>query len=78
VDAAWPHLGLMYAQVAKKCGLHDIYKEACNAVFDIIRRDQNVLEVYSPKSRPYRSLFYHADEGMLWGSAIAKLILRTS
>ena len=32
----------------------------------IIEKYKNYLEVFSSDGRPYKSLFYYCDEGMLW------------
>jgi hypothetical protein len=73
-DAKWMQLGLMYAHVAKWCD-KEAFEEARAALFARVEKDQNFLEVFTPDGRPYTSLFYHADEGMLWGAALARKIL---
>jgi len=73
-DAKWMQLGLMYAAVAKR---HDkvIYDEVAVTLRANILKNQNILEVFTPDGKPYTSRFYHADEGMLWGAALARKIL---
>ncbi len=72
-QARWLQLGLMYAVVAKSVD-KTIYEQAKSDILDLIKRDANVLEVYTPGGKPYRSLFYHSDEGMLWGAALARAL----
>jgi len=63
----WPFLGLIWMQAAKKHkpGLAQRYKQQ---FAELIERDGTLYEVYTPDGKPYQSLFYHADEGMLWAS----------
>jgi len=35
---------------------------------DAIKKYGTLYETYHPNSKPYSSLFYHADEGMLWAA----------
>lgn len=73
-EARWMQLGLMYAIVANSCD-KALYDNARAAILARIETDQNVLEVFTPEGTPYRSMFYHADEGMLWGAALARKLL---
>ncbi len=70
-DAIWPFLGFLWMQAAK----HDKesvkkYKQAYSA---IIKKNGTLHEVYHPTGKPYSSLFYHADEGMLWAAMFLNL-----
>lgn len=64
-DSVWPHMGMLYLELVKKVdkGLfedyYDLYKKA-------ILKHKTFLEVYDNKGKPYSSLVYSADEGMLW------------
>ena len=66
-DAVWPFLGLLWVQAAKKYDkkLVEKYKEEYAKV---IKEHGTLYEVYTIYRQPYKSLFYHADEGMLWAS----------
>jgi len=70
-DGRWMQLGLMYVDVATKLKM-PWADEVIASVRSNIERNQNVLEVFTPEGRPYTSAFYHADESMLWGAALAK------
>ena len=65
--AIWAHLGMIYLQLLKKYNKkefeiqHNNYKE-------LIENNKNFLEVFNKKNQPYKSLFYHSDQGMLWAS----------
>lgn len=63
----WPFLGLLWSHAAKKNNpaLAQRYKKQ---YAELIERDGTLYEVYKPDGNPYQSLFYHADEGMLWAS----------
>ncbi len=64
----WAHMGLLYTRLLERidkelAGKHaDYYKQ-------IVERYRTFLEVYEPDGRkPYKSLFYASDEGMLWAA----------
>ena len=73
-ESRWMQLGLMYVALAKKYN-PSLYDEIAASLRKNILANQNVLEVFTPDGKPYTSAFYHADEGMLWGAALAKKIL---
>ncbi|MBW3016484.1 hypothetical protein KY309_02640 [Candidatus Woesearchaeota archaeon] len=65
-QATWPFLGFIWLQAVRK------YKPALAKKYradyaKIIEKYSTLYEVYM-NGRPYRSLFYHADEGMLWSA----------
>ena len=64
---SWTHIGLLFAQLMKRV---DVLKarEYKKKYQRIIERDGTLFELYTPKETPYKSLFYHADEGMLWAA----------
>ena len=73
-DARWMQSGLMFIQLAKQTN-KDIYEISSKALRENILKNQNILEVFTPQGKPYKSAFYHADEGMLWGAALARKVL---
>jgi hypothetical protein len=75
-EAKWMQLGLMFAAVAKDYD-KPLFKEVAESLRKNVLANQNVLEVFTPDGKPYVSTFYHADEGMLWGAALAKRILQS-
>ncbi|KYK27336.1 hypothetical protein AYK26_03700 [Euryarchaeota archaeon SM23-78] len=66
-DAVWAHMGLMYIEVVnmvnKKLAKYYLeqYKEQ-------IEKHRNFLEVYDTNGKPFRTLFYYSDGGMLWAA----------
>ncbi len=63
----WAHIGMIYLQLLKKYDLKE-YKLQKEKYSEVIERNKNFLEVFNPNGSPYKSLFYHSDEGMLWAS----------
>jgi len=65
-DAVWPLLGFIWMKAVKKYNpaLARKYKANYSA---IIEKYGTLYEVYQ-NGKPYKSFFYHADEGMLWAS----------
>jgi hypothetical protein len=66
-DAIWPFLGFLWMQATKKYDkkLAEQYKKEYAKV---IQQHGTLYEVYHSNKQPYKSLFYHADEGMLWAA----------
>ena len=66
-NCIWAHMGLLYLQLLlkldkKKAAVHKA------AYAHLIEKYRTFYELYLPNGRPYRSLFYHADEAMLWAA----------
>lgn len=65
--SVWVHLGLCYIQtvavVDKK-----LAKKYINSYSKNVEKQQNFLEIFDVSGRPYRSLFYQADESMSWAA----------
>jgi hypothetical protein len=63
----WTQLGMMYIRVVDKID-EDLAREYINKYKKIIENYKNFIEIFSPKGKPYKNMFYHADAGMLWAS----------
>ena len=63
----WPFLGFTWMHAVKKHNpkLAQQYKQS---YAQIIEDKRTLYEVYNVDGSPYTSLFYHADEGMLWAA----------
>jgi len=63
----WPFLGFLWMHAVKKHNprLAKEYKKQYKA---IIEKYKTLYEAYTRDAKPYKSLFYHADEGMLWAA----------
>lgn len=66
-DVVWLHLGLCFLQVCKKYDKRSFkhYKEKYKK---IILQYKTFPEVFTKDEKPYKSLLYQCDEGMLWAS----------
>jgi hypothetical protein len=64
-NAVWMHAGLMYIKIVKEIDSEKA-KEYINEYAKLIEKHKNFLEVFNPDGIPFGSLFYYADEGMLW------------
>ncbi|RLE45821.1 hypothetical protein DRJ22_03505 [Candidatus Woesearchaeota archaeon] len=71
-DVVWPFLGLPFLESVKsfKPSLVKKYKFQYN---EIIERYKTLFELYSRDSKPYGSLFYHADDGLIWAAIYLNL-----
>lgn len=65
-DIIWPFLGFPWIHAVKqhKPALAKTYRKQ---YANIIEQHGTLYEIYD-KKKPYKSLFYHADEGMLWAA----------
>lgn len=72
MDTVWGHLGMLFLETLERYNKSALkgYLEKWKGV---IERDQNFIEVHHPEGRPYKSLVYAADEGMLWSSIWLRL-----
>ncbi len=72
-NTVWGHLGMIYIEELqkidrKKAAQHiSEYKEK-------IEQHGSFLELYSQNGKPYSSIFYYSDEGMLWSSLFLNLV----
>ncbi len=64
-NCIWPHMGPMFISLVKKI---DEYE--ANTYFlsykHLIQKNRNFYELYTPDGKPYKSLFYMADESVIW------------
>lgn len=72
-DTAWMHMGPLYVQLVKLIDKQKA-REYIDAYTKIIERYKNFLEVFNPDGSPFKSPFYHADEGMLWAANYLTLL----
>jgi hypothetical protein len=66
-DSIWPFLGFLWMRAAKKYD-GELLKQYKKMYAEVIKQHGTLYEVYTLHKQPYRSLFYHADEGMLWAA----------
>ncbi|MEW5896353.1 MAG: hypothetical protein AB1668_01560 [Nanoarchaeota archaeon] len=63
----WPHMGLLYVKLLQQMDAEraKAYKEKYK---ELIEKHRNFLEVYDAQGKPFSSLFYYSDSGMLWAA----------
>lgn len=71
--AHWAHQGLYYMELLGRVDKKG-QKEALTKFEDRIERHGTLFECYNSDGTPYRSLAYHADEGMLWAVRFLKIV----
>ncbi len=69
----WAHIGMIYVGL-----LRGVDKQRYNRYREDYRtqveKHKTFLEVYDPAGKPYKSLFYTTDEGMLWSSMLLEML----
>lgn len=70
-SSIWMHLGLCYVDVVEKVDkkLAEKYRQKYKR---IIETHKNFLELFNADGTLYKTLLYHADEGMLWACKFIK------
>jgi GH15 family glucan-1,4-alpha-glucosidase len=69
----WTHLGIVYLQALVMMGKKEAAKEHVDRMVGFIEKHGNIVEVLAPDGRPYRSLFYLADESLSWIAGVWQL-----
>ena len=69
----WTHMGPMYIKLIKQID-KEKYKFHLEQYKKLIEEYGNYLEVFDPKGKPFKSLLYYADEGMLWSCNILEML----
>lgn len=68
-SSIWAHLGLCFIDVVER---YD--KKASNMYvkkyLQKLKEHKNFLEIYDSKGNPFKTLFYYADEGLVWASKL--------
>ncbi len=72
-DTVWSHIGLLYLQVLKTASPAR-YKKHLAAYKRIVQRDKTLFELFTPQGKPYKSVWYMADEAMLWAANLRVLL----
>jgi len=71
-DTIWMNIGVLYiAQVAK--ANKQLARKYLKNYTRLIESHKNYLELFNPNGSVYKTLFYHADEGMIWAAIYLKL-----
>jgi hypothetical protein len=73
-NTIWAHMGLLYIQLLSQIDKSRA-SEDINSYKNLVENYKTFLEVYSPDGRkPYKTLFYACDEGMLWVANLRVLL----
>ena len=72
-DCIWAHMGLLYIQLLQSIDKKLAQKHK-HTYTNIVEKYRTYYELYFPNTKPYKSLFYHADEGMLWAANLLTLL----
>ncbi|MEM4242355.1 MAG: hypothetical protein QXM31_00450 [Candidatus Woesearchaeota archaeon] len=73
-NSIWAHMGLLYTMLLRAIDPVKA-KQHIAAYKNLVEANRNFFEVYEPDgSRPYRSLCYVSDEGMLWAANLLTLL----
>lgn len=71
-NSIWMHLGLCYLDVVASVD-KKLAKKYMQEYKRQIEKHENFLELFTADGSVYKTLFYHADEGMVWASKILSL-----
>jgi hypothetical protein len=73
-NTIWPHMGLLYISLLRQIDPSRARQDV-ESYKSLVENHKTFLEVYSPDGKkPYRSLFYASDEGMLWAANLLTLL----
>lgn len=66
-NSVWIHLGLCFLDVLKEYDKKE-FKAHMERYTELIEKNKNFLEVFSPEGKPFKRFLYTCEEGMLWAS----------
>ena len=66
-DAIWTHMGPLFVKLAQQVDKEKA-KEYKNEYKEMIEKHSNYLEVFNSKGKPFSSVYYYCDSGMLWAA----------
>jgi len=72
-NTIWMHLGLCFLDVVKRYD-KKLFKKYLAAYTDVIEKNANFLELFSPDGKQYIRPLYAADDSMLWAAIYLDLI----
>ena len=72
-DTVWMHMGPLYIKTVRKVHAK-LAQEYLSRYTKLIEQYHTYLEVFNSDGTPFKTYFYHADEGMLWSSIYLELV----
>ncbi len=72
-DAIWTQMGPIFIGLLKKAD-KKLAEKHLKTYGKLIETNKNYFEVFNNNGKPFRTPFYHADEGMLWASLYLDLV----
>ena len=72
-QSIWPQMGLFYIELLRKIDKKKA-REHLRSYKKVIEENSNFMELFTAHGKPYKSLLYSADGGMLWASMYLYLI----
>jgi len=72
-NAIWTNIGQCFINVVSKVDKEKA-REYINLYIRNVEKYRNYLEVFSPDGTPYKTMFYYADEAMLWSAMLLDLM----
>ena len=64
-NSAWAHVGLMYIRIVAEVD-KTLARKYLEQYKKQIEKYHTFLELYSPDGKPFSTLLYYSDEGILW------------
>jgi len=71
-DAIWAHHGMNYLSLLSQVDKNRM-RTHLEQYKNLIEKHNSFVEVYSPNGKPYKTLFYKADKGMIWAATFLSL-----
>src|SRR3989344_2331142 len=65
----WAHLAMLYLDVLAEYN-HREFRKQLKTYSKVIERYKTFYEVYTPEGKPFNTVLYNTDEGMLWSAGL--------
>jgi hypothetical protein len=66
-DTLWQHMAPLYIKLTQITD-QEKFDHYHQQMTQLIEKHKNFLEVFHPNGQPFKSPFYHCDQGMLWAA----------
>ncbi|MBN1157247.1 hypothetical protein JXA85_06495 [Candidatus Woesearchaeota archaeon] len=72
-ENVWPMLAMPFFEVLEKFKCPEL-KGYLNQYRELIEKNMTFIELFTPKGKPFKTLVYCADEGMLWSAVFLDMM----